>query len=45
MDLGDLRNGAALGLGADTAIGPLYLAYGRADEAFGRIYFSLGTAF
>ena len=35
----------ALGLGAVAAIGPLYLAYGRADEGFGRIYFSLGTAF
>ena len=41
----DLRYGAAAGLGADTAIGPLYLAYGRADGGYGNIYFSLGTAF
>lgn len=45
VDLDDLRNGGALGVGADTAIGPLYFAYGRADGGFGRIYFSLGTAF
>lgn len=45
VDTGDVRYGGALGVGADTAIGPLYLAYGRADGGFGRIYFSLGTAF
>lgn len=45
VDTGDLRLGTALGIGADTAIGPLYLAYGRADGGFGRWYFSLGTAF
>jgi len=45
VDTGDLRYGGALGLGADTAIGPLYLAYGRADGGYGRWYFSLGTAF
>lgn len=45
VDTDDLRYGGALGLGADTAIGPIYLAYGRADGGFGRFYFSLGTAF
>jgi NTE family protein len=45
VDTGDVRYGGALGLGADTLLGPIYLAYGRADDGFGRIYFSLGTAF
>lgn len=45
VDTGDLRYGGALGIGADTTIGPLYLAYGRANGGYGRIYFSLGTAF
>ncbi len=45
VDTGDLRYGGALGIGADTAIGPLYLAYGRADGGYSRVYFSLGTAF
>lgn len=31
-DLDDLRYGGALGIGANTAFGPLYLAYGRADQ-------------
>lgn len=45
VDTGDLRRGAAVGIGADTVIGPLYMAYGRANDGFGRFYFSLGTAF
>lgn len=45
VDREDVRCGGALGLGADTAIGPLYLAYGLAEGGYGRIYFSLGTAF
>lgn len=45
VDTGDLRYGGACGLGADTAIGPLYLAYGLADGGFSCWYFSLGTAF
>ena len=45
VDLDDLRYGAAFGLGADTAIGPLYLGYGAADGGYHRAYFSLGTAF
>ena len=45
VDTGDLRYGGALGIGADTALGPLYLGYGRADGGYGCWYFSLGTAF
>jgi NTE family protein len=45
MDAGDLRTGGALGIGADTAIGPIYFAYGRADGDDDRLYFSLGTVF
>lgn len=45
VDTGDLRYGGAVGVGADTSFGPLYLAYGRADEGYGRFYFSLGTVF
>lgn len=45
VDAGDLRYGGTLGLGADTVIGPLYLAYGHADGGYGCVYFSLGTAF
>ena len=44
-DHDDLRTGVAAGLGADTVLGPLYLAYGIADGGYHRIYFSLGTAF
>ena len=28
-----------------TSIGPLYLAYGRSDEGFSKVYFVLGRAF
>ncbi|MBN1512138.1 MAG: patatin-like phospholipase family protein [Phycisphaerae bacterium] len=45
VEIEDLRYGAALGIGADTALGPAYLGYGTADEGYGRFYFSLGTAF
>ncbi len=44
-DTGDLRVGGAVGIGADTSIGPLYLAYGLADGGFDRWYLSIGTAF
>ena len=44
-DRDDLRTGVAVGLGADTVLGPLYLAYGLAAGGYHRIYFSLGTAF
>jgi NTE family protein len=45
VDTSDLRYGGAVGIGADTSFGPLYVAYGRADEGYGRFYFSLGTVF
>jgi len=45
VDTGDVRYGSALGLGADSAIGPLYIAYGRTDDGYDSFYFSLGTAF
>jgi NTE family protein len=45
FDTGDLRTGLAVGLGADTALGPVFLFIGRADGGYSRIYFSLGTAF
>lgn len=45
VDTDDLRYGGSLGLGADTALGPMYIAYGQADEGYDRFYFSMGTAF
>ena len=45
VDTGDLRYGGAIGLGADTALGPIYCAYGHADGGENRVYFSMGTAF
>jgi NTE family protein len=45
FDAEDLRYGGAVGLGADLAIGPLYVGYGRADEGYDCFYFSLGTVF
>jgi NTE family protein len=45
VSLDDCRNGVAVGLGADTSLGPLLLAYGMAEGGFSRWYFSLGTAF
>ena len=45
FDEDDLRYGGAIGLGADLSIGPLYVAYGRADEGYDCFYFSLGTVF
>lgn len=45
VDTDDLRYGGMVGLGVDSATGPLFLGYGRADEGYDRIYFSLGTVF
>ena len=44
-DLSDTRTGVALGVGADTAIGPMLLAFGAAEGGYSRWYFTLGTAF
>lgn len=45
FDTDDVRSGGAAGLGADTAIGPMYLGYGFAEGGYQRFYLSLGTAF
>jgi NTE family protein len=45
FDAGDMLYGAMIGLGADTALGPILLGYGQAEGGYDRIYFSLGTAF
>ncbi len=45
LDTGDLRYGCVVGIGADSAIGPIMLSYGRADEGFDAFYFSLGSGF
>lgn len=45
VDTGDLRVGASAGIGADSALGPLYFGYGRADGGYDALYFSLGTTF
>jgi NTE family protein len=37
--------GGALGVGADTAAGPLFLGYGRAEGDRQQLYLSLGTSF
>lgn len=43
IGLDDLRYSGSLFLGADTPIGPLYLAYGRNDNGEGTAYFYLGN--
>ena len=45
FDGNDLRYGLAVGLGADTVLGPLYMGYGAADEGYERFYISMGTIF
>ena len=45
FDVDDLRNGVAAGVGADTALGPLYVGYGVSDGGYDRFYVSLGTIF
>jgi NTE family protein len=44
-ELDDLRYAGAVFLGADTALGPMYLGYGRAEQNLDRYYFSLGRPF
>ncbi len=41
----DLIVGGSLFIGADTPIGPLYLAYGRNDSSSGSVYLYLGPLF
>lgn len=45
FDAGDALLGGLVGLGADTSVGPILLAYGQAEGGYDRFYFSLGTAF
>ncbi len=45
IDTDDLRYGVGVGLGVDTAMGPIYLTYGVADGGYRRLYFSLGSIF
>ena len=40
-----LRVGGTVALGADTVIGPIFLAYGQAEREIHRFYFSLGRTF
>jgi NTE family protein len=41
----DLRVAGSVFVGFDSAFGPLYLAYGQADEGMSAIYFYLGRTF
>jgi len=45
MDLGGLIYSGALFVGIDSALGPVYLAYGLADSGHDAWYFSLGRSF
>jgi len=41
---GNLRHTGTLGVGLDTFMGPLYLAYGRADGGHNAVYFAVGRS-
>lgn len=45
VDLGDLRRSIALVFGADTILGPLYLAHGHAEGGSDSFYLYLGRTF
>lgn len=45
IDLGDLRYTATFTLGADTRIGPVYLALGLAEQDRHSLYLSIGPSF
>jgi NTE family protein len=45
VSLGDLRYSASVFIGADSPIGPVYLAYGHSDNGDNAIYFYLGNPF
>ncbi|MEO1086211.1 MAG: hypothetical protein AAFY88_18380, partial [Acidobacteriota bacterium] len=44
-DFDDLELSLTLTLGAETLIGPVYLAYGIAEEGSGRLYIIVGRNF
>jgi NTE family protein len=45
IELGDLLWAGTVALGADTGIGPVFVAYGLAEEGDDRVYIALGTLF
>jgi NTE family protein len=45
MTLDDMKNGAGIGLHADTVIGPIRLDYGRGEQQRNIVYFSAGFDF
>lgn len=45
IDVGDLVWAGTLALGADTGIGPVWVAYGTADDGDDRVYFAIGALF
>jgi NTE family protein len=45
IELGDLLWAGTLALGADTGIGPVFVAYGVAEDGDDRVYVALGTLF
>jgi NTE family protein len=45
VNLGELVYAGSAFVGADTPIGPLYLAYGHAEGGFNAVYLFLGTMF
>ncbi|HKY60683.1 MAG TPA: patatin-like phospholipase family protein [Gemmatimonadota bacterium] len=45
IGLGDLLWAGTVALGADTGIGPVFVAYGAAEDGDDRVYVALGTLF
>lgn len=45
IDVGDLLPAVTVSLGADTGIGPVFVAYGAADEGDDRFYVAIGATF
>ncbi len=45
IELGDLLWAGTVALGADTGIGPVFVAYGLAEKGDDRVYVALGTLF
>jgi NTE family protein len=45
IGLGDLLWAGTVALGADTGIGPVFVAYGAAEAGDDRVYVALGTLF
>lgn len=45
IDAGDLSLAGTVAIGADTGLGPAFLAYGAAENGDDRVYIALGTLF